>query len=210
MAHLTMGIHEFGRVNELSTSIALISFCSSSSTTSIMACSINKSISQEGVTSKTELLISNLFHSSLFTVNIVENILSDFSVLFGRCASKEVEVTIKPIVNAFMNSVVVVTNLFAGLLFFLSLLLSSSAILISTTNVDNVVSSLSEVTSRHISGQNASNNVTQVRYVVDIRQSTCNQDVTLALTGEYFFIRNTLNFSVRLVDVSIGSNCSSL
>lgn len=152
MAHLTMGIHEFGRVNELSTSIALISFCSSSSTTSIMACSINKSISQEGVTSKTELLISNLFHSSLFTVNIVENILSDFSVLFGRCASKEVEVTIKPIVNAFMNSVVVVTNLFAGLLFFLSLLLSSSAILISTTNVDNVVSSLSEVTSRHISG----------------------------------------------------------
>ena len=150
MAHLTMGIHEFGRVNELSTSIALISFSSSSST--MMAYSINKSISQEGVASKTELLISYLFHSSLFTVNIVENILSDFSVLFRRCASKEVEVTIKPIVNAFMNSVVVVTNLFAGLLFFLSLLLSSSAILICTTNVDNVVSSLSEVTSRHISG----------------------------------------------------------
>ena len=83
-------------------------------------------------------------------MQVLEDVLSNLGLLRGGCASELVEVAIKPFVDFCMLGVVVVANLLWGHAFLTSLGLGSGTVLVSATNVDDIVASESCVPRVHI------------------------------------------------------------
>lgn len=140
----------------------------------------------------------------------------------GACAAKVVELNIEPVVNLLVLFVVFGANLFAREAFLESFGLGGSAILVSAAQVQGVealdtaipantsckVIVISVVTQIKIHGarlllgidvsaQSASNDVAEMRYVVDIWQSRCDQHVLLAGLGKTFWAK-----TIRLLEES--------
>mgnify|MGYP006097810059 CR=1 FL=1 len=79
-----------------------------------------------------------------------------------------------------MDSVVLVANALWGQAFLNGLRLGGGTVLICSTDVHGVVAAESAVSGKHICGQDAANDVTKMRHVVDVRQRTRDEDVSLA------------------------------
>lgn len=83
-----------------------------------------------------------------------------------------------------MNSMVFVTNLLGGAIFFQGFSLGGGSVLVSAADVDSVVTAKTTVTSKDISTQNTSNDVAEMRDVIDVRQGAGDEDVALSLEGK--------------------------
>lgn len=122
-------------------------------------------------------------------MNIIKNVLSNRS-LFRRGGTAElIEVTIEPLVDLSVDCIVIVTNLLAGFLLLQSFGLSSGTVFISAANVDAVVAGEASVPGVDIGGENAADDVAQVRNVVNVWKRRGNQNVALALLGDDWLTR---------------------
>lgn len=115
---------------------------------------------------------------------MVEDILRDLGLLRSGRASELVEVTVEPLVDLLVEGVVVVTDLLGGLALLAGFGLRGGSVLVGTTNIDDVVSSEAGEASVDISRQDTSDNVAKMGHVVDVGQSTRDQDVSLAFDGK--------------------------
>ena len=107
--------------------------------------------------------------------------MSDLCLLLRGSATENVEIAVEPLIDLFMNFIVVVTDLLRRLALLACFCLSSSAILVSTANIYRVVSSKTAEPCIDVCGEDAPNNVAKMRHVIDVRQRTRDQDVALSL-----------------------------
>ena len=113
-------------------------------------------------------------------MQIVEDILCNGCLLWCCGSSKFVKVTIKPLVDLFVDGMVLVTDLSWSLSLLSGLCLSGSSILVSAANVEDIVACKSSEPSIHVSREHTSNDVTQVWHIVDVRKCTGDEDVAFA------------------------------
>ncbi len=92
-------VNKLDCINQLTATIALISFGVSEATTFKGTATTDHSIGKWRVASLTELLFNVVFVSVALRLKMVKDILSDFSLLGCRRSSKIVEVAIEPLVN---------------------------------------------------------------------------------------------------------------
>lgn len=97
--------------------------------------SSNKSISQEHITILTITLFHGLFNYLSILINIEENLLTDFSMPLSTCSSKIVKSNIEPLINIFVNLMIVITDLLRGFLLLKSFDFSCCTILVSSTHI---------------------------------------------------------------------------
>mmetsp|Transcript_27090 Transcript_27090/g.36887 ORF Transcript_27090/g.36887 Transcript_27090/m.36887 type:complete len:205 (-) Transcript_27090:669-1283(-) len=187
-------VNQLNSVHELSTAITLI-------TTGIfivahIALTTNKSVGQKEFAFRAVLLFSIFLFGVTLLFQFVKNILSNLGLDRSSRTTKHVEVAVKPVIDFFVNLVVVVADFLRSFAFFHSLGYSCSSVFISTANINGVVSHQTGETSIYISRQNTSNNVTQMRNIVDVWESTCNQDVSLTFYWKNLTINYALDFSI--------------
>jgi hypothetical protein len=113
--------------------------------------SIQEPISKEFFALRAVLLRSNLFTGLSIFMDVMENVLGNFGVFLSCCASKNIEINIKPFVDSLVNSMVMITNFLGSLSFFGCSCFSSSSILVCATNINDVVTNLSKVACLNIS-----------------------------------------------------------
>jgi len=111
---------------------------------------------------------------------VVEDILGDLSLLRCGSSSKLIEITIEPLVDLSVQSMVVVADLLGSLAFLAGLGFGGRTILVSSTDVDCVVAGEAAVSGVDVSGQDAANDVAEMRHVVHVRQCTGDQNVSLS------------------------------
>ena len=114
-------------------------------------------------------------------MQVIKDVLGDLSLCWSSCSSKVIEVTVEPLVDFPVDGMVVVTNLSWSLVVCTSLCLSCSTILVSATHVDTVVANQTGKSSIDISRENTANDVSKMRHIVDVGQSTGDQNITSAL-----------------------------
>ena len=119
-------------------------------------------------TFQTVLLINHFLVSVLVIVNLLEDVLSNLSLVVSSGSSEVIKVTVKPFVDVLVDLIVVVTDFLGSLLLLDSLSLSCCAILISTTDVESVVAHESAISSKDICREHTPNDVTQVRHIVHV------------------------------------------
>lgn len=105
-----------------------------------MATTTHHSIGEGCFAGLTVLLLDSVLVSVASLLKVVEDVLSDFGLLRGGRASEFVEVTIEPLVNLFVKSMVVVADLLGSLALLAGLGFSGSSVLVSAAHIDNVVS----------------------------------------------------------------------
>lgn len=96
-----------------------------------------------------------------------------------RGPSKMGEIDAKPLVDSLMNRVILVTELSRSASFLKSLRLSCCSILISSTNVECLMSSKVTVSREDVSTEYATDYVSEMRNIVHVWQSSGDQDVSL-------------------------------
>lgn len=135
----TLWINKLSCIYQFTASVTLITLCIWE--VAKWTFTFNKSVSKKSTALYAELLIDYFFKRLSSLIDVIKYILSD-NCLFWGCRSTEViEITIKPIVYLFMNSIVVVTNFLTSFTFLLGLSFCRSAILVSTTNIDCIMTS---------------------------------------------------------------------
>lgn len=137
IARGALRVDQFCRVDKLTTAITLVTLCVT--IVAHRAFTLNEAISQEALALFAVLLIDNFLEGFVFSDNIFEDSLRNFSLLGGGGTAKSVEVAVEPIVDLFMNGVVVIANLLASFALLHSFGLSCSAVLVSTAHVNSVV-----------------------------------------------------------------------
>ena len=120
-----------------------------------------------------ELFDSLLVGEIIIFVETIENILSDFGLPLSGGASEVIEVAVEPVVNLFVNHMVVVTDLLGRLFLLKSLNLSGCAVLVRATHVERVVTHQAAVAREDISAKHTPYDVAEVRYIVHVGQGTC-------------------------------------
>lgn len=163
------------RVEEFTTFVALIT--SSLLVLAMRTCSCDKSISQKQVTNLAIALCHLFFWYSFVFVDIKEDFLSNFSMPLCTCPSEVVKANIKPFVDLFMYFIVKIADFFRSFLLLHSLYFSRSTILVSSTNVKSVDTLQFFESRKNVCWKYTTNDVTQMRYIVDIWQSWSNQNV---------------------------------
>lgn len=176
---LRLRVDQLRRVKQLPALVALVA--SRVVVTAQRACAAYESVSEEQALFHIIKLLDCFLVCKLVSLEFVEYILSDARLPLSGRAAEVVEITVEPVVDLLVYSVVMVTDLLRGLALFDGFDLSCCAILVSTTHVERVVAHQAAVASEHISAQDAPNNVSQVRHVVHVWQSRCDEDVALAL-----------------------------
>lgn len=134
-----MWINKLGGINQFSTAIALVTLGIGEVTHRTLA--FDESVGKESSTLETELLVNNLLICLSTLVYIFENILSDHCLLGCCCSTKFVEIKVKPVVDFAMDFVVVVAYFLTCFTLLHCLSFCGGSILISSANVDGVVSS---------------------------------------------------------------------
>ena len=114
-------------------------------------------------------------------MQVIKDVLGDLSLCWSSCSSKIIEVTVEPLVDLLVNGMVVITNLSWCLVVSTSLCLSGCTVLVSAAHVDTVVANQTGKSSIDISRENTTNDVSKMRDIVDVRQSTGDQNITSAL-----------------------------
>jgi len=129
----------------MTTTITLITLGVSVATTLVVAATTHHAVSQWCGASVAILLFKVVLVSVSFSVQVVENILSNISLQCCSGATKFIEVTIEPLIDLGVELMVVVADLLWGLAFLTGLGFRGSSILICTANVDGVVASEASV-----------------------------------------------------------------
>jgi hypothetical protein len=176
---LTFRVDEFVSIQKLGTTIALITLSIREVTE--RAFSSNKSIGQKSFTFLAILLLNNLFIGVTILMNFIKDILSNHSLFLSWGSTKVIEVTVEPFVDFFVNLVIMVTKLFWSFLFLNSFGFSGSTVFISTTDIDSVVSHQPAVSGKDISWKDTTYDVAKMRNIIDIRESTSNEYISLSL-----------------------------
>lgn len=161
-----MWFDQLNRVNKLTAAIALVTF--SIVEVAHRALATHETISQEALALKTVLLVNNLFESVALCLQFFEDILGDLGLNWCAGTTEVIEITVEPIIDLLVKSVVFITDLLRGHARLLGLSLSGSAVLISTTDVNAVVACKTRISCIDISRQDTTNNVAQVGNVVDV------------------------------------------
>lgn len=161
-----MGIDKFCCVDKLTAPITLITF--SIAIVAHGALTTHESISQEAFTLLAVLLIDNLFESVALSNDVIENVLSNLSLLGCAGATKTIEITIKPIIDFLVDRMVVITNLLASFAFLHRLGLCGSAVLVSTAHVDGIMAGKTRIPCKDISRKHTADNVSKVGHIVDV------------------------------------------
>ena len=99
VACCAFGVDEFNCIDQLTATIALISFGVSEATTFKRAATTDHSIGKWRVATLAVLLFDVVLISVTLRLEVVKDILSDFSLFGCRGSSKIVEVAIEPLVN---------------------------------------------------------------------------------------------------------------
>jgi len=152
----------------------------------VWALAANKSIGQKSLTGTAVLLLHDLFVGVSCFLERKEDFLSNLCLLLCRSPSEKISIAVEPLVDLLVDGVVLVANTLWGQAFLNCLCLGGGAILICSADIHGVVPTESAVSGIHICGEDAADDVTEMRHVVDVRQSTRNEDVSLArlLVGE--------------------------
>lgn len=184
MTDVTPWIDKVHRIlKKLSTFVTLISLSLLKSTVLQGTGSYHKSVSQEEITCFTVSLTDDLFVDVLVVIERVINIQSDFSVPVSTSPAKNIKRNVEPLVNIAVDFVVLVTNFPRCHVVFHGLDHSGSSILICSANVDRVVTMKSLESGEDISRQDTTNQIPQMRHIVDVWKSRSNQDITLVSSG---------------------------
>ena len=101
-------------------------------------------------------------------MQMVENVLSDLSLLFCRGSAKLVEVAVKPFVDFSVLRMVKITDLLTCFTFLAGLGLCSRTILISAANVDGIMTSETSISGIDISRENTTDDISEMGHVVHI------------------------------------------
>lgn len=88
---------------------------------------------------ETELLVDHLLISIIVLLDIHEDVLCDLSLQRSGRATKVVKVAVEPIIDFFMNRVIMIANFLGRFFLFQCLGFSCSPVFISSTNVESVV-----------------------------------------------------------------------
>lgn len=144
-----MRVDQFCSCDQFSATIALVTLCVT--VVAHGALTTDKSISKEALTLLAVLLIDNLFKGLVFLHNCFEDILSDLGLLSSTGTTETIEITIEPIVDLFMDCVVVITNLLACFSFLHRFGLCGGTVLVSAANVDSVMACKTSISGKHVS-----------------------------------------------------------
>lgn len=112
-----------------------------------------------------------LFDNFAILVNIQEDLLTYFGVPFCACPAEIIEPNVEPLVHLFMDSVVMITDLLRSLLLLQGFNFSRSAVLVSSADVQNIASLQTFESCVDVGREHASDDVAQVRHIVDVGQS---------------------------------------
>lgn len=205
-ARRALRIDQFCSVDKLTAAVTLVTL--SVTIVAHRALTADKTISEKALTLLAVLLINNLFESFALLENIFEDSLRNFSLLGGTGTTEAIEIAIKPIINLFVDCVVVVTNLLTRFTFFHSFGLRSGTVLICTTDVDRVVAGKARIPGENVSREHTSNDVTEVGHIVDIWECRSDKDVTATFLGQDCFGREADDLGIRLT--SGNTVCSFL
>lgn len=85
-------------------------------------------------------------------MEIIEDALGDLSVHRCRSSAEVVEVTIKPVINFFVDGVVMIANFFGSLALLLGFSFGGCPVFVSAAEIDTVVICKAAVPSINISG----------------------------------------------------------
>lgn len=179
IASRALWVNQLRSVDKLTTAIALITLCIV--VAAHWANSSDVPVSEESVALRAEELVDHLLKRIVSLVDTLKYVLSNLSVFWGRSAAESVKVAVEPLVDLLVDFEVLITNLARGLALLLGLCFSSCTVLVGAAYINRVVSGKSAVACKHITGKNATDNVAEVWYVVDVRQCTSYQDVAFAL-----------------------------
>lgn len=116
----------------------------------------------------------------------VENLLDDFLVLWSRSSSKVIKINVKVLVNSFVHKMVLVAYLLRSAVLLHSLGLCCSPVLVGSADVNRVVSSQLAIATKNIPGQNSADQVAQMRLVVDVGKSSCDEQIFAVLRIDPF------------------------
>ena len=146
-----LGVGQIHSIDKLATAIALITLCVRVITAFVRTATTDHAVSQWCDASVAVLLFKVVLISIALSVQVIENVLCNFSLLLGGSAAKMVEIAVKPLIYLSVQSMVMVANLLTGLTFLTSLRFRGSSILICTADVESIVASEAGVSSIYIS-----------------------------------------------------------
>lgn len=188
--------HFSGIVEEFLTFITLISSCVL--ITAKWTRTTNKPISQKEIAFFAVALGHLFFFNSVFLLDVQKDILTNLSVPFCGCSSKVVKSNIEPLINIWVDFMIIITNFSWSLFLFQSFNFGGRAILISTTNVQDIWSLESLVSCVNIGRKDTANDITQVRYVIYIGKSRCDENILLTFLRDVFINNNWYFLVVEL------------
>lgn len=143
-----MRIYQFCCVDELTAAVTLVTF--SVTVVAHRAFTFDKAICEEALTLNAVLLINNLLESFTLLDKSFEDILRNFSLLGSAGTTEAIEVTVKPIVDLFVDRVVVVTNLLTCFTLLHSFGLRGGTILICAADVDRVMAGKARIPGENV------------------------------------------------------------
>lgn len=150
-------IDKFDGIYKLSASITLITL--SIVRAAKWASSTHKSICKELSTNWTVHLVNYFLISISSFFECFEDILCNFCLFRSWSSTKELGVTVEPIIYLLVNFMVFCANLLRRHIFFNSFCLCGCSILISTAYKNSIVAHETTVSGKNISWKDASNNV---------------------------------------------------
>lgn len=182
LAHFTPGVYQLVSVKQFTAAVALVAL--GVRVVAEVALTEDEAVGQEALALQAELLIDDLLVSVLIVDALGEDVLGDLGLPLGSGAAEVIEVTVEPLIDALVDGEVVIADLFRSLTLLKGLGLSRCTVLVSTAHIQGVVAGEAAIASEHISGEDATDDVTQMGYIVHIGQRRGNENITLVVLGE--------------------------
>lgn len=176
---LAARIDQLDRVEQLLASITLIT--TGIVVSAIRAGTFDKAIGKEALVLVTPQLHHGVLDRVLVGVGLQENVLADRRLPFGCGPSKVIKVDPKPLVGLNMECVVLVAEFPRRHALLQRLGFRRRPVFVRSANIERVVSSQTTVSGKHVGRKHGSNNVPQMRNVVDIWKGRRDQDVAFIL-----------------------------
>lgn len=135
----TLWVNKLNSVDELTAAVALVTLGIWEATALKGASTADHAISEGCGACFTVLLLDSVLIGVASILQVVEDILSNLSLLRGRSTAELIKIAIKPLVDLSVQAMIVIADLLASLALLTSLGLCSCAILVGTTDVERVV-----------------------------------------------------------------------
>jgi len=136
---LAFGIDEFGCIDEIAAAVALVTPGIMILASTPRTCATDEPISEELLTLWTILLLNYLFKGVFGCSQCHEDFLGDFGLNWSRSSSKELSITVEPLINLLMDGMIFLANLCWSQVLLYGFGLSGCAVLVSATNENRVV-----------------------------------------------------------------------